>query len=146
MVLGWELQISLYSVATIGCHYGVGGLFYILKGKEIMKKVNILGTEYTIEIQSKEENEYLKKCDGYCDKTSHKIVVVAESTDNELEFFGEYQRKCIRHEIIHAFMFESGLAENFEHANQFGHEETMVDWIAIQFPKMLKVFKEAECV
>lgn len=38
-------------------------------------------------------------------------------------------------------MEESGLSNNFEHKS-IGIEETMVDWIAIQFPKMKKVFEE----
>ena len=108
-----------------------------------MKKVNILGTEYTIEIKSKEEDKFLEKCDGYCDKTAHKIVVISEPEDSELQNFGEYQKKVIRHEIIHAFLCESGLQENFKH-EEWGHDETIIDWIAIQFPKMLKVFQEAQ--
>lgn len=30
---------------------------------------------------------------------------------------------------------------NWEHKN-FGQEETVVDWVAIQFPKLLEVFKK----
>lgn len=110
-----------------------------------MKKINILGTEYTIEVKTKAEDKFLEKCDGYCDKTSHKIVVMAEPEDNELQLYGEYQKKITRHEIVHAFLFESGLQENFKH-EEWGHDETIVDWIACQFPKMLQVFKEAECI
>lgn len=110
-----------------------------------MKKVNILGTEYSIEIKTKAEDKFLKDCDGYCDKTSKKIIVAAEDEDNQLDIYSEYQKKITRHEIIHAFLFESGLHENFEH-KQWGHDETIVDWIAVQFPKMLKVFQEAECI
>ena len=64
------------------------------------------------------------------------------TTENlELENFAEYQKKCLRHELVHAFMFESGLAENWEHKN-LGQEETVVDWVAIQFPKLLEIFKK----
>ena len=110
-----------------------------------MKKVNVLGTEYTVSVASKSEDKYLEKCDGYCDKTSKKIVVLSESDDNELENFGEYQKKVVRHEIIHAFLFESGLHENFRH-EEWGHDETTIDWFAVQFPKMLKAFKEADAL
>lgn len=110
-----------------------------------MKKVNILGTEYTIEVKTKQEDKWLKEIDGYCDKTSKKIVVAAEDESNQLEIYSEYQKKITRHEIIHAFLFESGLHENFKH-EQWGHDETLVDWVACQFPKMLKVFQEAECI
>lgn len=51
----------------------------------------------------------------------------------------------MRHEIIHAFLFESGLSENFTHP-EYGHDETYVDWIASQFPKMCEVFKEVGCL
>ena len=110
-----------------------------------MKKVNILGTEYTVVVASREEDKFLQKCDGYCDKTSKKIVVTTKSDDCEIDIFEEYQKKVTRHEIIHAFLIESGLQENFKH-EEWGHDETMVDWIAIQFPKMLQAFKEADCI
>ena len=110
-----------------------------------MKVVNVLGTDYTVSIASKDEDKYLEKCDGYCDKTSKKIVVLSKSDDNELENFEEYQKKVIRHEIIHAFFFESGLHENFRH-EEWGHDETTIDWFAVQFPKMLRAFKEADAI
>lgn len=110
-----------------------------------MKVVNVLGTAYTVTTATKSEDNYLEKCDGYCDKTSKKIVVLSKSDDNELENFGEYQKKVIRHEIIHAFLFESGLHENFRH-EEWGHDETTIDWFAVQFPKMLKAFKEADAI
>lgn len=37
--------------------------------------INILGTEYKIIECGKHEDDYLNRCDGYCDKTSKKIVV-----------------------------------------------------------------------
>ena len=110
-----------------------------------MKKVNILGTEYTIEVVPKQDDTFLEKCDGYCDKTSKRIVVATKPDDCEIEIFEEYQKKVMRHEIIHAFLIESGLQENFKH-DKWGHDETTVDWFAIQFPKMLKVFEEADCL
>lgn len=109
-------------------------------------EVNILGEEYTIIECTKEEDSFLDKCDGYCDKTTRKIVIVKEKPDSELGDWEVYRKKVLRHEIVHAFLFESGLHENFEHAREWGHEETMVDWIAAQFPKMLKTFKEAGCI
>ena len=108
-------------------------------------KINVLGTEYTITIASKSEDKFLEQCDGYCDKTSKKIVVTTKEDTNELDVFEEYQKKCLRHEIIHAFLFESGLHENWKH-DTFGHDETYVDWIASQFPKLLKAFKDADCI
>jgi len=37
-------------------------------------------------------------------------------------------------------MYESGLANNFMH-QESGQEETMIDWIAIQYPKMERLFE-----
>lgn len=108
-------------------------------------KIDVLGTEYTVQIVPKSEDKYLQQCDGYCDKTSKKIVVKAWDEACELEDFDVYKKTCMRHEIIHAFLFESGLHQNFHH-DEWGHEETMVDWIATQFPKMVRAFKAADCL
>lgn len=106
-------------------------------------KVKILGTSYSISYKSPAEDPLLKECDGYCDESSKKIVVTTQN--GNLDDFKKYQKKCLRHEIIHAFLFESGLAENWEHKN-FGQEETVVDWMAIQLPKIIKVIQEVGAI
>lgn len=104
-------------------------------------KVNILGTCYTIKyIELGTEG-----IDGYCDYTSKEIIIRGDD-ENGVNDFRRLQKKQLRHEIIHAYLAESGLQSNFEHANQWGHEETMIDWIAIQFPKMLKTFEKVGCL
>lgn len=52
-----------------------------------------------------------------------------------------YKKSVIRHEIIHAFLYESGLDSCSWAAN-----EEMVDFFAMQFPKLLQIFKEADCI
>lgn len=81
--------------------------------------------------------------DGYCDYTSKKILIRKDNYNN-VGNFEQLMKEQLRHEIIHAFLAESGLQSNFEHCQKFGHEETMVDWIAIQFPKILKVYQELD--
>lgn len=108
-------------------------------------KIDVLGTEYSVFELSQKEDKLLETCDGYCDKTSKKIVITTKDEESNLDCFEEYRKKILRHEIIHAFLFESGLHENFKH-DCFGHDETMIDWVAVQFPKMLKVFKAADCL
>ena len=78
-------------------------------------KINVLGSEYTISVKSQQEDKALENCDGYCDKTSRRIVVASKDADSNLDDFAVYQKKVIRHEIIHAFLFESGLHENWKH-------------------------------
>ena len=99
--------------------------------------VDILGTEYKIKKKSFGEDGI----DGYCDNTS-KIIVIRKDNYNNVGNFKALMRKQLRHEIIHAYLSESGLQSNFEHQTQCGHDETMIDWIAIQFPKIYKTYEE----
>ena len=84
-----------------------------------------------------EEYTKLKRMDGYTDFSIKKIVVADfEVDDNCIDDLEWYKNKVLRHEIIHAFIYESGLAENCEWAR----DEQLTDWIAIQFENMLNVF------
>lgn len=99
--------------------------------------VNILGRKYTIEFVDLENDETLKEqdLDGYCNCDGAKIVI--RNKENP-----KHMNVSIRHELIHAFLFESGLGFNWEHNTACGHDETFVDWFAIQYPKIKKVFVE----
>ena len=104
-------------------------------------KINILGTEYTIEPRNlKDENH-----DGFTDNTN-KLIVIRSDNQNNVGDFDFLQKKQLRHEIIHAFLSESGLQCNWQHTEQFGHDETTVDWFAIQSPKIFEVFKELDLI
>lgn len=100
-------------------------------------KVDVLGTAYKLKME-KFGNE---NCDGWTDTTS-KVICIRSDNYNQVGDFDSLMRKQLRHELIHAFLHESGLSCNFEHIKNFGHEETMVDWIAIQFPKIYKTYKK----
>ena len=104
-------------------------------------KVSILGTKYTIRFVPEEEDEALKDYDGYCDETAKEIVVKQYKRGEPCckKHLELQEQKNHRHEIIHAFLFESGLAENSEWAQN----EEMVYWIAKQAPKLLKAWQEA---
>ena len=110
-------------------------------------KLNILGTEYEIKFGNEEKYPSLEGLDGYCDSSTKEIVVDdMKKSEGQVGAKGnlrDYQKTCLRHEIIHAFMEESGLSNNFEHKT-IGIEETVVDWFAIQSPKIFKVFKELD--
>lgn len=109
-------------------------------------KVKILGTEYEI-VMDAEEKDYpiLKDTDGYADFTIKKIVVKKLIQDGEsYEDLELWQRKTLRHEIIHAFLYESGLWQNS--FKDWARNEEMTDWIALQFEKILGVFIELQCI
>lgn len=109
-----------------------------------MKIIDVLGTKYTVRCDIPEKNPMLKDYDGYTDKTTKQIVVAAAPPDCELGAYTVYYKKVLRHEIIHAFLFESGLHESWRHDE--GHDEAYVDWIAVQFPKLLEAFNEADAL
>lgn len=103
-------------------------------------KIDILGTSYEIIRQTEEENQKLKDANGLCEIYSKKIVLreINEDDPNCYENLEAWKNKTFRHEIIHAFFAESGLRNNCS----FAEDEELVDWIAIQFPKILQVFEK----
>ena len=107
--------------------------------------VRVLGVDYTIKQQSVNENTILANCDGYCDWTNKEIVVEREmvGTLGDME---SYIRKVLRHEIIHAFLFESGLAEASSATDAWAKNEEMVDWFARKGGKIYKAWREAGAV
>ena len=107
--------------------------------------VNVLGTGYAIYLDVPEsEDAALLLCDGFCDKTVKRIVICEKSESSDLADWKQYRNTCIRHELVHAFMFESGFSNNFRcDRTDEEHPELLVEWFAIQFPKMLKAFEEA---
>lgn len=107
------------------------------------KKVNILGTNYTIKESRQEEDPLLENNDAYVDKTTKSIVVLTgyETTLHNPEW---YSKKLLRHEIVHAFLYESGLHE-CSNVNTM-QSEIVVDWIANQGPKIYKAWEEAGAV
>ena len=53
-------------------------------------------------------------------------------------------KKILRHEIVHAFLHQSGLSENAGvYKSAWPGNEEMVDWFAIQGTKIYKAWKEA---
>lgn len=105
-------------------------------------KVNILGVEYKVLVnQSREDYPLLEEADGFTDFTTKKIIIEKLKTGpRNWEDMDSYFKQVLRHEIVHAFLHESGLDSNTDWARN----EEIVDWIAIQFPKLKKTFKEAQ--
>lgn len=110
----------------------------------IDKTINILGTEWTIIRRRESEDPVLARLAGYCDWTTKQIVVECNATsDGSLGNMDCYYRKVIRHEIVHAFLFESGLYENSCEASEWARNEEMVEWIARQGQKIYAAWKDA---
>lgn len=112
--------------------------------------INILGTDYEIVNGGQEQYPRLKVVDGYTDTSIKQIVILDFNTiekDNaNIKDFPTLSKKVTRHEIIHAFFYESGLWVNSNVVEQWAMNEEMIDWIAIQFPKIYKAFKDVDCI
>lgn len=114
------------------------------------KKINILGTEYTIETHKVSEDSYLEKnkLAGYCGEESKLIVIADMSEEKYFSGMDEkeqevYRKRTLRHEIMHAFLNESGLSDSSnQYSGAWAKNEEMVDWFAIQSPKIFKVYSE----
>lgn len=114
---------------------------------------DILGTTYNIVIVNNESDDVFKKYLGatwgmysmkhpsiYTFSPEH-FHTGDEETD-KLMF-----NKFLRHRIIQAFFYESGLCDtkfNYSifNAKSWTDNEKMVEWFAYQFPKIAKVFNE----
>lgn len=104
--------------------------------------VDVLGTKYTITESNRIKDNELENNDGYCDHSSKQIVIdTFQDCPGSLADLTSYKKQVIRHELIHAFLFESGLG-----ANSWGVNEEIVDWIASQFPKMTEAFGRVDAL
>jgi hypothetical protein len=114
--------------------------------RENGKIVHILGTEYKILIIEEGDYRYNREADGWCDTQAKEIVLYNFTQDlNSVRDLVAYQKKVLRHEIVHAFLYESGLWQCSSSSNSWATNEEMVDWIAIQESKLHEAFKEAGC-
>ena len=118
---------------------------------KIANSVNVLGTTYTIEVLAYSDDPAFMKSniDGYCEQGTHRIVIGDLHTwpgweDESDEFIEAAMKHTLRHECIHAGYNESGLQDSSAVYNgPFAKNEEMIDWWAIQGPKVYKMWEEA---
>lgn len=117
-------------------------------------KINVLGTEYTITVKKYDEDEVFERRSivGYCDSWTNQIVVCDMATYKGWEHeppdtIQAVQKEVLRHEIAHAFFDQSGLADSALNPDMaWAKNEEMVDWFALQGPKIYKAWQEAKAV
>lgn len=73
-------------------------------------EVHILGTRYSIRIIDEDDYRYDREADGWCDPSVKEILIFnyKQSAESVKDLIA-YQKKVLRHEIVHAFLYESGL-------------------------------------
>ena len=115
------------------------------------ESVSILGTDYKIIIKKQDEDrDFREKLYlGYCDKLKKEIAICDLSSVKPWDAEPQVRRdkrmkETLRHEIVHAFLEESGLGTSsipFEEA--WAENEEMVDWIALQGEKIYRAWQDA---
>ena len=103
--------------------------------KEI-KVINILGTDYLVapglkDAESDGDVNFYNKTINVRDQ---KDLFGGDGTDQEKR---KRMKEVFRHEITHAMLFESGFEE-------FAYNEELVNWFAIQSPKLFKLFQKLD--
>lgn len=99
-------------------------------------KVNILGTEYVVKLEVPYNDKTMMNCDGWTDDTS-KVIVVSDCETSNYDNVQNYKNKVLRHEIIHSFLQECGLAKG----TCDWHCEEMVEWCATMVPKIMETYE-----
>ena len=116
--------------------------------------LNILGTDYSVEIKKYNDDEAFDRnsFSGYCDGYAKKIVCCDMNTykgweNEEQQTIDATQKMTLRHEIVHAFFFESGLMDNSNtYEGAWSKNEELVDWIALQGGKIYKAWQLAGAI
>lgn len=107
------------------------------------KTISILGVPYTIEEAGLGQDPRMEIRDGYTDPSVKRIRVSdlerEEGAEDRVEDLEWFRRQVTRHEIIHAFITESGAGD------ADWHTEDMVNWLAYMAPALHTAFVAAAC-
>lgn len=114
-------------------------------------QVNVMGCNYKIIRVNRDQYKTCEGADGWCDLYGKKIYYVDPETAPDNDPIGaspeELVKQVLRHEIVHAFLAESGLAFNSHSiVGAWAMNEEMVDWIAWNGDKLYKAWKETGLV
>lgn len=111
-------------------------------------KVNILGTEYTVIFRNIQDDKFaqLNSWEGYTNNMTKQIVIINRKSYGYMESPKDWdakEKQNLRHEILHAFLAESGLDFcSLPFDGPWAANEEMVDWFAMQSPKIFTVYKK----
>lgn len=116
--------------------------------------VDILGQPYDIIWKSYEDDQIFSKnkIEGFENRFTKQIVICDMRThpnwkDEDEQTIQARQKHLLRHEIVHAFLDESGLSDgSFRYDKAWSANEEMVDWIALQGMKIAKAWQDVGAV
>ena len=112
--------------------------------------VSIMGTCYDIRFVD-EYPERLKGVGEYADglfNRCNREIYILKNKDKDFTDEGRkrHMNRVLRHEIIHAYLEESGLSASSNMISAWAQNEEMVDWLAIQSSKIFATFQEVGCL
>ena len=115
-------------------------------------KIDILGSTYEIVKKDYSKDELFEKNSwvGYCGEFDKQIVICDLKThpswkDDSENTIRQSEIATMRHEIVHAFLNESGLSWcSLDYSSGWAKNEEMIDWFAIQGEKIFNAWKFAE--
>ena len=116
--------------------------------------LDILGTPYQVRYSDYDDTPFFKQhsCGGYCDANNKVIAVCNMKTypsfeEESDEVLRIVEKEVLRHEIIHAFLNECGLQDSsLQYEGGWAKNEEMIDFFALQFKKLQKVFETADAL
>ena len=115
----------------------------MILNKPSTTKVDILGTEWSIQVVPMGKRFEDRSCEAYCDNSIKTVFIgLREHEPDDVDDIICIRKQYVRHELIHAFFYERGLGVNSMSNYCWATNEEMVDWLALQFHKIEKVFKD----
>ena len=116
--------------------------------------VSILGTEYLVLKADYKETPIFseKSIVGMCDTELKEIIYCDLRTHpsydkDSARYIRKSEQSTLRHEIIHAFLAESGLRGcSLDFEDGWATNEEMVDWFALQGGKIHEAWKAAGAI
>lgn len=114
-----------------------------------VKTVDILGSKWTIKYV--DDDPAFEQAEGFTNDAAREITIEnIKISDDPLSYDmqSQYinQKRVLRHELIHAYLYESGLGDSSNDCDAWAVNEEMVDWFARNIPKMIVTFKELKCL
>ena len=97
-----------------------------------MIRVDILGEQYEV-LDSTDERFDSLNAVGLCEWWDKKILIkkdIGKPDENTMLNLTAYRNNIIKHEVIHAFLFESGMVD-------YERDELLVEWIARNLDRMI---------
>lgn len=122
--------------------------------RRIAMEINILGTIYQAEYKDYKDDPYFEqaRCCAYHNGIGKTIVVCCADTLPQRKGYPqaeneEFEKIALRHEIMHAFLYQSGLdTSSLVQDEGWAVNEEMIDWFAMQAPKIVEAYRAAGCL